>query len=302
MNALVKTFSGIEYQSIPEPQIIDSHDVKVRIRSAAICRTDIYVAEGEIQTPENRVIGHEASGEVVSCGAAVKAFKPGDRVVINPLRSCRICRDCCENNFHLCQKTHFMGIDYDGAFAEFVVLPEVELYLLPEGVDEVIASYAEPVAATQAILSANLQKESKILVFGQGRIADLAYEVLADASYSHLSKGVDFNGEPYDVIVEACSVPDELCRCLPYLKPGGLLVLKSRHPKDIRFSSMELIQKRIRIESVYYGPFQEALAYVKKHKDSIGRHIGKQWRLDQFEKAFAEAKESESLKTYFDLS
>ena len=302
MKALITSQAGVVLADIPEPRSPERGEVTLRIHRAALCRTDLYVAKGVIQVEDGRVLGHEASGEIVACGEGVTEFFVGDRVVINPLRSCMSCSDCLEGRIHDCTDFQFMGIDYDGAFAEFVTLPVNELSHIPKGLSYDLAVYAEPLAATRAILNAVDDLSIPILVFGSGRIAELTKNILLVEGVSQVELSEEAIGQTYSLVIEAVNDPDQLSSALRCVKPGGALVIKSRHPAELSLPFLDLVQNRIQLKSVHYAPFDEALEYLVKNQAFIAGLLGNSWSLESYRQAFAEAEEGESDKTLFTIS
>jgi threonine 3-dehydrogenase len=131
MKALVKERPepGLSYIDIPEPQIVNPDEVKFRVEYCAICVGEAKVLDWNewaandktLQLPT--VIGHEASGVVVEVGPQVKGFKPGDRIVNDPLIPCGTCRQCRSGYNNMCENREIYG-KKRGAFAEYAVLPE----------------------------------------------------------------------------------------------------------------------------------------------------------------------------------
>lgn len=303
MKAIVKAQRGYSLQQIAEPQVTEPDEIKIRVQSAALCRTDLYVADEIIPVQEGRILGHEASGVITECGHDVKSFKPGDSVIINPLRSCGQCSDCRENRQHHCQDSSFMGIDYDGAFAEYTVISESEAHHLPDKSSFATGAYAEPVAATLAILGTSIAQDQTIAVAGAGRIAELAVEILNNHGFLNALPLHQAPAEMlFDSIIESNNDPGTIQQCIDHLRPEGLLILKSRNPSNLSLPTIPLLKKRLRLESAYYSNFETAVEYLSKHHTQLEARIGTQWTLDQYQEAFTEAESSEALKTYFDLS
>ncbi len=137
---------------------------------AGICRTDIYVAQGQIASANPVVLGHEFSGTVVKCGDEVSHVTSGDHVTANPILACRHCRT--HDAEGECFAPKFLGVHEHGVFAEYVCLPAANLYQLPKGLDARAAAYAEPVAATLAILKEDIKPDQRGLIYGTSRLSD----------------------------------------------------------------------------------------------------------------------------------
>lgn len=130
MKCVVKTAPGpgnLAYLERPIPQI-DSREILVRVKAAAICGTDVHIkhwnewAERRMSPPV--VIGHEFSGEVVEIGSEVRNIHVGDRVSSESHIPCNTCELCREGYRHVCPNTSIIGVHQDGAFAEYIAIPE----------------------------------------------------------------------------------------------------------------------------------------------------------------------------------
>ena len=303
MKALVSSSNGPQLTELDPPIITHPHEVLVDIQTAGICRTDLYAAKGLIPLEDGITLGHEAAGRIATIGSSVTNLQVGDSVVINPLRSCQKCEFCNMGKPHLCSHSQFMGLDFSGAFCESVVLPSHEVFRLPANLTFPIGAYTEPLAATRAILESSLKPTDQILVYGEGRIADLTHRVLLQEGFQNLTLSGNTNHlRCFDAIVEATSEPLKIKEAIHQINPGGLLILKSRTPEDLNLPILSLIQKRVRIESVYYSDFTEALEYVVADQDWLDQLIGRSYQLADFEAAFAEAEKSEAHKTFFTFS
>jgi len=140
MRAVVKYALGegnIELRDVPEPRTGNT-EVKIRVESAGICGSDLHIYKGDIQIPMRPpfTIGHEFSGVIVETGEKVTRWKKGDRVTAENSRFvCGHCRYCRTGNYNLCSERLATGYAFDGAFAEFCVVPEERVHLLPENVE-----------------------------------------------------------------------------------------------------------------------------------------------------------------------
>jgi D-arabinose 1-dehydrogenase-like Zn-dependent alcohol dehydrogenase len=300
MSALVKTTDGVKcmVHNLPAPHRAD--DVRIKVLRAAICRTDVFVARGSIPVADGRVLGHEFTGVVDAIGDAVLKLKPGMRVVVNPLLTCGRCADCLSDLPHHCVDTRFLGLHADGAFAQYVVVPAAQVFPLAETIGDALGAYAEPLAATMAVLDADLPQIGMIAVTGAGRIADLTEFILRDHGYA-VTRAQATDG--YDAVF-AGVVETDLCTAnaqaiLRMLRPGGLLVLKSRMPESVALPPLLCISRRLRVQAVYYVAFDRALTYLERCADWLKQFIGSEWALEDHGKAFAAACSDEALKIYF---
>ncbi len=300
MKALVKTLGGVACVERPLPKLRCSHDVRIKVIRAAICRTDVFVAQGIISVPEELILGHEFTGIVESVGDAVMTLEPGTRVVVNPLLSCGRCAECLAELPHQCTDTHFLGVHFHGAFAQYIVVPQSQVHQLPVSMSDTVGAYAEPLAATMAVLDAGLPKDRTIAVTGSGRIADLTELILQDHGYAVAGVQATAGHSPvFDSVVETDLCTANVEATLRMLRSGGLLVMKSRIPEAVALPPLLCIMRRVRIHAVFYVSFERALSYLEQCSGRLAHFIGSEWALEDHQEAFAAACATEAHKIYF---
>lgn len=141
----------VRLDDIPEPEP-GPGDVKIRVRNCSTCGTDVKIFKfGHHHIVPPRVMGHEIAGEVVSTGDGVTGWAPGDRVQVIAAIPCGQCAECRRGRMTVCPNQESMGYHYDGAFAEYCVVPAKVLAVdglnrIPDGVGFAEASVAEPLA------------------------------------------------------------------------------------------------------------------------------------------------------------
>ena len=182
MKALVKKYpqEGLWFEDVPEPQV-GPNDVKIKIHKTAICGTDLHIynwdewSQKTIQTP--RVIGHEYVGEIVELGTNVKGWQIGQMVSGEGHIVCGRCRNCLAGNGHLCKDTVGVGVNRDGAFAQFLVIPQENVRPCEPGVPLEMYSIFDPFGnAVHTALSFDLTGED-VLITGAGPIGIMAAAV-----------------------------------------------------------------------------------------------------------------------------
>jgi L-iditol 2-dehydrogenase len=193
MKALVLTApSQLEYTDVEDP-VCGSDEVVVRIRACGICGSDIHGWDGSSgRRRPPLIMGHEAAGEIVSVGAAVKGWSAGDRVAFDSTIYCGKCPFCEAGEINLCFNRRVVGVappEYrqNGAFAEFLALPARILHELPSELDFVQAAFVEPTAiAVHAVRRAGITKGSSTVVVGSGMIGLLVIQALRWAGASRI--------------------------------------------------------------------------------------------------------------------
>ncbi|MDR1517990.1 MAG: L-threonine 3-dehydrogenase [Dysgonamonadaceae bacterium] len=179
MKALVKLRpeKGIWMMDVPVPEI-GVNDVLIKIKKTAICGTDLHIykwdewSQKTIKTP--MTIGHEYVGEVVDMGGGVSNLKIGDRVTGEGHIACGHCRNCRRGKLHVCENSIGVGVNRDGAFAEYLSLPAANVVKLDPRIPDEIASIMDPFGnATHTALSFPLIAED-VLITGAGLIGNMA--------------------------------------------------------------------------------------------------------------------------------
>lgn len=183
MRALLKKASGpgLELTEVPDPVVGDA-DVTIRVLRTGICGTDLHIeswdpwAASTIVPP--LIPGHEFSGEVIAIGSAVRDVRVGAIVSGEGHIVCGTCRNCRAGRRHMCNRTAGLGVNRAGAFAEYVVLPESNVWVHPEGIDLDLAAIFDPLGnAVHTALKFPLVGED-VLITGAGPIGLMAAAVV----------------------------------------------------------------------------------------------------------------------------
>src|SRR5262245_36421550 len=151
MKAIVRRRDGVALRDVPVPEPRHG-EVRVRVRMVGVCRTDVHAARGLVPCAEPVILSHEAAGTIHALGPGVERLRLGDRVAVLPVFGCEACVVCQRGDAINCPRRGMLGLDLDGAFAEYVCVPARNVYPVPEHVGWEEAAYAEPVAAARAIL------------------------------------------------------------------------------------------------------------------------------------------------------
>ena len=287
MRALVKPGRGpgLELADRPEPTTGPT-DVKVRVLRTGLCGTDLHIeawddwAAGAVDAP--LIPGHEFCGEVVEIGAAVRDVRVGDQVSGEGHVVCGTCRNCRAGRRHLCIRTSSIGVNRDGAFAEFVVLPESNVWVHTTPVDPDLGAVFDPFGnAVHTALSFPLVGED-VLITGAGPIGLMAaqvcrhvgarFVVITDVSPYRLdlarSMGVDLAldvshervadaqhrlgmVEGFDVALEMSGHPSALPEVLANLNHGGRVAMLGLPSTPIEIDWGRVVTRMITIKGIY---------------------------------------------------
>ncbi len=191
MKALVKAKAepGIWLQDVPEPEI-GPMDALIRIKKTSICGTDVHIykwdAWAQRTIPVPMPVGHEFCGVVESVGSGVTDLKAGDLVSGEGHIVCGRCRNCLGGRQHLCPNTSGVGVNRQGAFAEYLSLPAKNVYKVDPNIPEDVISTFDPLGnAVHTALSWNLVAED-VLITGAGPIGCMAAAICRFAGARHV--------------------------------------------------------------------------------------------------------------------
>lgn len=251
----------------PEP---GPRQVRVRVSTCGVCRTDLHLAEGDLSPHRARTTpGHEIVGRVDRLGAGVTRFAPGDRIGIAWLRhTCGTCRFCARGDENLCVEPAFTGWDAPGGFAELAVVDERFAYRIPDTFDDLGAAplLCAGIIGFRSLRRAALPRGGRLGIYGFGASAHLAAQVAlhegaelyvmtrsADARRLSLELGATWAGDadepppaPLDSAILFAPVGDLVPPALRALDRGGTLSIAGIHLSDIPplHYATELFQER----------------------------------------------------------
>ena len=287
MRTLAKTKAekGIWMVDSPEPQV-GPNDVKIRIKKTAICGTDMHVFNwdewSQKTIPVPMTVGHEYVGEVVDIGSEVRGFNIGDRVSGEGHITCGHCRNCRAGRVHLCRNTIGVGVDREGAFADYLVIPAFNAFKIPNNISDEMASIFDPFGnAVHTALSFDLVGED-VLITGAGPIGIMAaavakhvgarHVVITDINDYRLSLAMKMGAsrainvasesladvmqelgmtEGFDVGLEMSGVPAAFSDMLAKMNHGGKIAMLGIPPNNVSIDWNQVIFKGLTIKGIY---------------------------------------------------
>ena len=200
----------LRLEDVPEPTC-GTDEVKIRVKNCSTCGTDVKIRKNGHQnlTPP-RIIGHEIAGEVVEVGSGVAGdWKPGDRVQVIAAVPCGKCHECRKGWMAVCQNQTSVGYQYDGGFAEYMIVPREVLAVdgmnrIPDGVGFAEASAAEPFAcAINAQEQLGIEPGDDVVIFGAGPIGCLHVRIARGVHRAGRIILVDINSERLKMSADA---------------------------------------------------------------------------------------------------
>jgi threonine 3-dehydrogenase len=188
---------GLEMVETDIPRV-KPHDVLIKVIKRAICGTDLHIYKWD-EWSANRLkppvtIGHEFCGEIVELGCEVRHYAVGDIVTAEMHVVCHQCYQCRTNRAHLCENVVILGVDGDGCFAEYLTVPEMNLWRVPEEIDLELAAIYDPFGNAVHTVMAGETVGKTFLILGGGPIGIAAIPVAkaAGASMVILSELIDY--------------------------------------------------------------------------------------------------------------
>lgn len=207
MKAVVKTSPGegnVEVRDIPEPDVSAGH-VKIAVRAAGICGTDLHIFHDEYKSFPPVVLGHEVSGQVAEVGDGVERIHPGDHVTTETYFStCGICRFCRAGRINLCLSRRSIGSAVNGGFTSYLIVPERNVHVLPEGVNYLAGALTEPLACVVhgALELPHLLPGDLAVIAGPGAIGLLTLQVVRAAGARAVIIGTDADAHRLHMAME----------------------------------------------------------------------------------------------------
>ncbi len=195
MKALVKTNSGfgnLKILDVEEPQVA-TNQVKIEVKYAGVCGSDIHTYEGHYNVKTPVTLGHEFAGEVVDVGENVTEFKIGDRVTSETtFYICGKCEYCKMKDYNLCNHRKGLGSQQNGGFTKYLIARKESVHKLPENVDYQSASLTEPFACTyHATEKSEIKNGDVVVVLGPGPIGLLQAQVAKTHGATVIITGLD---------------------------------------------------------------------------------------------------------------
>jgi len=339
MKALAKLHRtpGIWMTDVPIPEV-GPNDVRIKLTKTAICGTDLHIynwdAWSQKTIPVPMVTGHEYVGVVEALGREVRGLKLGQRVSGEGHLTCGHCRNCRAGKRHLCRNTIGVGVNRQGCFAEYLVIPAENAFPLPDDVPDEIASIFDPFGnAVHTALSFDLVGED-VLITGAGPIGVMAVAIakrvgarnvvisdvneyrLALAKKLGATRCVDVRKEKlrdvfselgmtegFDVGLEMSGNQEAFRSMLETMNHGGRVALLGIFPEPVAIDWAQVIFKGLQLKGIYgremYETWYKMRSLVQSGLD-ISPVITHRFPIDDFQKGFDALNSGQSGKVVLD--
>lgn len=331
MKALVVTTPGkwSVVDDAPAPHASEGQ-VQVQVKAAGICGSDLHLLAGEYPpTPFPIIPGHEFAGLVTETGPGVDNVAVGDRVAVDPALMCGRCRYCRTARGNLCADWNAIGDTVNGAFAEYVVAPANNAYLLPPDLDFPTGALVEPMSCVvRGLHRLSMRPASDLLIVGGGTIGLLLLQAakrsgaatvdVVDTIPSRLDRARAFGatavgsdagelvrsrGHGYEYVIEATGVGPAAEAALGAVDRGGALMIFGVAPEDVRidFSPYHVYAEEITIlgSMAIFQSFAPALTMLTAGIIDVEQMVTHQFRIEQFDEALDTMRSRKGLKIQF---
>ncbi len=308
MNALICTSpQKLSYESVDDP-VCGPDDVIVGVKACGICGTDKHIFSGVYLSDYPLIMGHEFSGTVIETGKNVTGYRTGDRVTVEPNLNCGKCHFCQIERRNHCLDWQGVGVTRNGAFAEYVSVPESAVFPIHD-LEFEKGAFVEPVSCcVWGLRNIPLKQGDQVLIFGAGAIGLILLQLILSGGAAEVSvvdtqkdrlilaekfgakealvqdKNLKQNLKElteygFDIVVDATGVPSVVEKTIDFIKPGGTILYFGVCPKDanIKLNPFKVFKNDIKIVGSFasratFDPAVKLISGNKLHTASLISH------------------------------
>lgn len=317
MKALVYDEDLKLVKDYPNP-VLGENEVLIKTIMAGICNTDYEITQGYMGY--KGVIGHEFVGRVVDVGCKVDKNLINKRVVGEINCACEECDMCHKNLQRHCPNRSTLGIyKKNGCFSEYFTLPWQNVIEISSNVDDITATFTEPLAAAMEILEqVHIKPDSKVAILGDGKLGlciSLVFSAM-NINYIHIGKHKEKlqitkdlgnkvmmldeisekDKKSFDVVIEATGSTGGFNTSASLVKPRGTLVLKSTIAAKEGLNLAGIVVDEITILGSRCGQFKPILKILEKQKINVKPLVSAIYNVDDFEEAFKKNSQKNVIK------
>ena len=304
-------------KNYPNPIVADN-EVLIKTTMVGICNTDYEITKGYMGYVG--VLGHEFVGVVENVGANCDKSLIGKRVVGEINFACNNCPSCYQNLQRHCPNRQTLGIwQKDGCFSEYFTLPKENVLTISDNIDDITATFTEPLAAAYEILEQiHIQPTDKVAILGDGKLGlciSLVFSAM-NIDYIHIGKHEeklqisknlgaktmllselsDVDRKSFDVVIEATGSTGGFETSASLVKPRGTLVLKSTIVAQEGLNLASIVVDEIKIQGSRCGQFKPVLRLLENKKIDVTPLVSGIYDVDDFERAFEQNSKKGTLK------
>ena len=301
----------IKDMPIPSP---GKKEVLVQVRQVGICGSDYSKYLGYLGGIMPVIPGHEAIGVIAALGPEVEGVSIGDRVAIQPNFACGTCEICRSGMENICPNKIRLGLDVNGAFAEYVVVPRKYVWSLSDGLSDSDAALTEPLAvAVHGIAKFPPTPKDRVLIYGAGAIG-MFFIQLAVLSGTHVTvidiaeprlevarklgaaeafnsaESLEAASGAFTVAFETSGTPGALAYIVKWCAPGATIVHLGLPKADVTFPAFLITRKELIIKgaSIYLDEFRTAIDLLKKGRIRTDLFITNTYSLEELPKVITD--------------
>lgn len=335
--AKVRPAPGVEIVQVDEPAVKPGH-VKIRLEAASVCGTDLHIYDWDpwsasrIKPP--RIIGHEFCGTIVEVGEGVEDRHVGQFVSSESHIVCGHCRQCLSGQGHVCVNTQILGVDIDGGFAEFVVIPSDNARPTDRCIPAHIAAFQDALGNAVHTVNAGPVKGNSILITGMGpiglfavtickalgasqvittEVSDFRMELAHKVGADHVLNAKDADVEAQiervapggvDATLEMSGHPSQLGLAIRQTRPGGRISLLGIYPESVQSIDInKLIFKGIEMQGIVgrnlWKTWEQMGELLKSDQLNLEPVITHKMHYTQFQEAMELMKQGKAGKVVF---
>lgn len=310
----------MEIIDIETPVISDPDEVLVKVKRVGICGSDMHIYHGTNPLATYpRIVGHEVAGEVVDVGSNVSGIKPGDHVVVEPIRYCGECYACRKGRQNVCQSLSVFGVHEDGGLREFFVLPEKQLHVVESSLewDEIVLAEPYTIGA-QAVWRGAVEPGDTVFIQGSGPIgicilkmaklqgarviiSDLKQERLAFAKENGADEIINASeesvevrileltdGEGPNVVIDAVCLPSTFELGVNLVSPAGTVVVLGFDERPSSIPQLPITKKEVTIvgSRLQTNQFEKVVSLLNAEKLQSNSFITHHFPISEVKEAF----------------
>ncbi|MDK7666287.1 zinc-binding alcohol dehydrogenase family protein [Cytobacillus oceanisediminis] len=310
----------MEVIDIEKPVIRNPDEVLVKVKRVGICGSDMHIYHGTNPLATYpRIVGHEVAGEVVEVGSNVSGMKPGDHVVVEPIRYCGECYACRKGRPNVCQSLSVFGVHEDGGLRAFFVLPENQLHVVNSSLewDEIVLAEPYTIGA-QAVWRGAVGEGDTVFIQGSGPIgicilkmaklqgarviiSDLKQERLAFAKENGADEIINASeesvedrvleltdGEGPNVVIDAVCLPSTFELGVNLVSPAGTVVVLGFDERPSSIPQLPITKKEVTIvgSRLQTNQFEKVVSLLNVEKLQSNGFITHHFPISEVQEAF----------------
>lgn len=268
---------NLEICEVPMPEIKNSREVLIKVKSVGICGSDIHIYHGTNPVATYpRVIGHEIAGQIVQIGDEVSNFKVEDHVVVDPVINCGHCYACSVGRPNVCSNINIFGVHLDGGYQEYLVVPVENVHRISKQLSWEAAAMVEPFTISAEVVSrAAITSKDTVFIMGAGPIGLCILQavkrigarcLISDLMDSRLEKAKEFgadivinptrqdvneivmkenNGQGVPVVIDAVCIPQTFEQALKLACPAGRVLVLGLTTTPSQVQQLDIMKKEL---------------------------------------------------------